>query len=135
MGKEVYDPESYYRSFKYSINEPDLLLVGRELDTWRYSSESWDPWNGYYGLADVKNGVMIVPANYDTVGDCSDGLYQVKLCDAWGYFDPETYREVIPCRYDEISHFVDGVAVGRIDNVKFKLDKSGNILEKESCGE
>ena len=127
----VYDPGCYYKSFDYSKDNPNLKLVGREGETWRYSSESWDPWNGYYGLADIEKGVMIVPADYDTVGEYSGGLYKVKYLDRWGCFDPVKYKQVIPCRYDEIGPFIDGVAIAILGNEKIILDTSGNILGKE----
>jgi len=57
-----------------------------------------------------------------------DGLTGVKSAGKWGYID-ETGKEVIPCQYDEISQFTDGVAEVVLNGETIKIDKEGNKVE------
>lgn len=54
-------------------------------------------------------------------------FYPIKSGDSWGFMD-EDGNEVIPCRYQEVDQFQEGLAVVKIDEKYGYINKSGKLV-------
>lgn len=78
---------------------------------YKYDSASYASWaqiykvcdNGKWGIVDVYNGneTIIIPCQYDFVGDFNVGKSKVNMGGKWGLIDA-TGKEIVPCKYDSI---------------------------------
>ena len=79
--------------------------------------------NNKYGY--VKNGQMVIKANYDYASEFSEGLARVGKNGKYGFVN-EKGKVIIPIRYVAASNFNYGLAVVKtIDNKCFFIDKTG----------
>ena len=84
---------------------------------------AWVDLGDTYGFID-KTGVVI-PGKYLGVGNFSEGLAPVAMeKDKWGYID-QTGKEVIPCAYDDVFGFSEGLALAVKDGKGGYIDKTG----------
>ena len=56
-----------------------------------------------WGFKDSKNNI-IIPAEYDFLGDFENGLAYARKGDKIGYIDSNN-KEIIPIKYDKVGHF------------------------------
>jgi len=79
--------------------------------------------NNKYGY--VKNGKMVVKANYDYASEFSEGLARVGKNGKYGFVN-ENGKVVVPIQYVAASNFNYGLAVVKTaDNKAFFIDKTG----------
>ena len=92
--------------------------------------------NGAWGVIDVK-GNFVVPAEYSKVDVCADGSIYVEKDGKCGIFS-QTGEEIFPVRLDNLEKdkrrrlFVHGVAIGRLDEQRVRIDSHGNIVYQYS---
>ena len=80
--------------------------------------------NNKYGY--VKNGQMVIKANYDYASEFSEGLARVGKNGKYGFVN-EKGKVIVPIRYVAASNFNYGLAVVKtVDNKCFFIDKTGN---------
>ena len=60
-------------------------------------------------------GAVIIPAQYEQVGNFSSGLAAVKLNNKWGYVD-KTGNEIIPFKYYYVQDFSEGLAAVELND-------------------
>ena len=76
-----------------------------------------------YGYID-KNMETVIPFQYDSAGDFSEGMAAVEMNDKWGFIN-KAGELVIPCQYELVTMFSDGLA-GVVRNGKGGfIDKTG----------
>ncbi len=83
--------------------------------------------NGLYGFID-KNGVMLVPLQYQDFAYPQEGLAAVKQGNKWGFINLKN-QVVIPFRYDRPGNFRNGRAQVSLGDRDFYIDRKGNPLE------
>lgn len=100
----------------------------------------WDEaWPFHEGLAKVQKekklgminqwGDIIIPYIWKGMGECSEGLINVKDNDGKCGFIDNTGKVVIPCRWREAWIFKDGLAVVQDSNKRLGfIDKSGKLV-------
>lgn len=76
-----------------------------------YSSFTLTPFaeNGLYGFQ-TRTGTILIPAQFQAVGEFSEGLAKVKKNNAWGYVSTSGIL-LVNCIYDEVYDFHEGYAV------------------------
>ena len=85
------------------------------------------------GLVDIC-GNIIVPCEYESISDFSEGLIAVKRNGLWGYIN-EKGEEIIPCTfdcYDNPGNFHNGIAVLHLKDGYGFIDKTGKFT---SCSD
>lgn len=85
--------------------------------------------NGFYwGAVDAK-GKMIIPAEYEYLGLCKEGLINFKKDGKFGYLDKRN-SIIIPATYYNMSNFNEGLAPVRITNeAKYGyIDKNNKLV-------
>ncbi|MDR2410677.1 MAG: WG repeat-containing protein, partial [Bacteroidales bacterium] len=73
------------------------------------------------------NGKIILPFEYDDIGEFIDGKAKVKKNGKYGYID-EQGNTVIPFEYDDIGEFIDGKAEAKKNYTHGYIDEQGNEL-------
>jgi hypothetical protein len=92
--------------------------------------------NGAWGVIDVK-GNFVVPAEYSKVDVCADGSIYVEKDGKCGIFSQKG-EEIFPVELDNLEKdkrrrlFVHGVATGRLDDQRVRIDSHGNIVYQYS---
>ena len=104
-----------------------------------------DSKTGKYGFVD-KSGNEVIPCKYDGVSPFYEGFAEVRIGDREiaddlgnGYaflrkefgkcgFVDKTGKEVIPCKYDEVQSFSEGLACVELNDKSGFIDKSGNVV-------
>lgn len=150
-GKEIVSPK-----YKMGLSFSDGLALictdttvgyidktGKEILLSRYD----DAWGFYEGIAAVrtggkwgyidKSGKEIVPCKYDNGINgvyyddfrFSEGMAAVNLNGKWGYID-KTGKEIIPFKYSEALHFLNGVAVVRVEAPGSKWGVLWGVIDK-----
>jgi len=99
------------------------VLVGA-----KYVREMGDPGErlvgGKWGFINT-NGVLVVPAVYDSVEEYSEGLAAVKSNHRWGYIDRQG-KLVIRCKYEFTGQFYHGFSrVSEDFKNDYYIDRSG----------
>lgn len=70
----------------------------------------------------------LVEWKYDeSIGYLSWGLAKVKKNNKYGYINM-SFEEIIPCIYDSAEDFINGYAIAEKGDIKYKIDKSGEII-------
>ena len=64
---------------------------------------------GKYGVID-REGVTLVPYEYDHISDFREGLAEVEKDGRWGFIDAHG-SVIVPIEYDEVGNFSEGIAV------------------------
>lgn len=83
--------------------------------------------SGSTGYLIDKTGTVLLETDYESSGECSEGLINVKKNDKWGYIDTQG-NLVIDCQYDVVGHFSDGLAWVRKDDKSGYIDTQGNVV-------
>lgn len=78
------------------------------------------------GFCDV-NGRIVVPCEWDSVANFSEGMAKVKRNGKSGFID-KSGRLIIPCDWDDASSFSEGLAWVKKNNKQFFIDKMGKIV-------
>lgn len=82
---------------------------------------------GSTGYLIDKTGNVLLETDYESSGECSEGLINVKKDEKWGYIDTQG-NLVIDCQYDVCGHFSEGLAwVSNGDNSGY-IDQQGNVV-------
>lgn len=71
---------------------------------------------------------MVIPLKYDGASNFFNGLARVHQNHQYGYID-RTGKEIIPLKYDSIGTFENGFVYARKDDLQYKIDDKGNIVE------
>jgi hypothetical protein len=134
-GKEILSNKySHYNLFSDGMA---VVSIGIYISNPNGIDEIYD---GKWGFID-KTGKEIIPMSYDYVYDFSEGLAAVNIGanvyffdsegllyysggGKWGFID-KANTEIVPCMYDEVYNFSEGIAAVCIG------DKWGFILDKE----
>ena len=82
--------------------------------------------NSKFGFVDT-NGTVVVPPQYDSVYDFSEGLALVQMNHRYGFIDT-TGRVVIPLQWQRAGYFYDGLAHVCIDINCGYIDKTGQVV-------
>ena len=85
--------------------------------------------DGLVGLMD-KNGKILVPSKYETIGKIENGFAPAKINGKYGLIDTKG-STIIPFRYNYLGGFTNGISSSFIENENAKmglLDIKGNIL-------
>ncbi|MDY4882670.1 MAG: WG repeat-containing protein, partial [Muribaculaceae bacterium] len=77
-------------------------LISDEDEKYERFEEHWK-----YGFK--KDGVIVIPAEYDDAWYFSEGVAAVERDCMWGYIDTAG-NEVIPCKYNAAEAFSEGLA-------------------------
>lgn len=100
----------------------------------------WDEgWPFHEGLAKVQKGKslgmidqwgnIVIPCEWKGMGECSEGLINVKDSDGKCGFIDKTGKTVIPCQWREAWIFKDGLAAVQDFNKRIGfIDRSGKIV-------
>jgi putative cell wall-binding protein len=145
----IYDIEitSYYTSDSLIPIRKDgktaiVDINGKIVVNFVKCQELSEPYEGLVAFMDDKgkcgfvntSGKVVIPAQYQWVGDFSEGLAPVYINKAYGYID-KTGKVVIPAQYHTVSNFQGGLAtVSRIyDEISYErhsavIDKQGKIV-------
>lgn len=62
-----------------------------------------------YGLIEYETGKIVIPCEYEELGDISEGLLYAKKDDKYGYIDINN-NVVIPFKYEDAVEFSEGLA-------------------------
>lgn len=81
-----------------------------------------------FGILNEK-GKTIVPNQYETIDQLSDGLFALQLNGKYGFINTKG-ELVIPFQFDSTRGFTDGYAIVITDNDFGVIDKKGNIVLK-----
>lgn len=84
--------------------------------------------DGKYGIINFM-GDIVIPFEYDEIGELKEGLLKVRKGSQWGFCNL-TGVQIVPCKFEFVEDFKQGTScVCVLLNEKFgKIDKSGNIL-------
>ena len=93
-----------------------------------------------YGLVECETGKIVIPFEYDDMGDYSEGLIWAEKDHKCGYLDIQN-RVIIQFKYGQAYNFSEGLAavgerdgyynavMGRVPNFKIGfIDKNGNVV-------
>ena len=87
--------------------------------------------DGTYAYIDKTGKIVIDAANYRYVDSFSEGMARVWKVEGntrrCGFID-KTGKEVIPCQYDWVGHFIDGVTYVLQNQQLWTMDKTGKKL-------
>lgn len=86
--------------------------------------------NNKYGYID-KQGKIIIPFKYDSIGSFSEGLAAVAMDGKCGYINTDG-ELVIPCKYDSAGSFENGRAYVKTGGQYYSIDKNGRMKAKYS---
>ena len=76
------------------------------------------------------NGIYIVPAQYEKATSFQNGIATVRSSGKWSYIDTKG-KVILPAKYDMASAFnSDGTAEVRIGKDRYRIDRTGKILEE-----
>lgn len=131
-GKIIYD--AIYATeiaFCLTWNYIDLNIGGKK-------GEKSSILGGKWGIGD-KSGNILVPCKYEMVETAGDNIFRVNsggkrngwdiVGGKWGYY--ANGQEIIPCQYDKVSGFENGVATvskdGKVILIKNPLENSDDI--------
>ena len=110
-------------------------LNGNLLDTYDGFINNWSDdaifavkKGGKWGYIDGY-GKVIIPLEYEEVGDFSEGLAAVRKDNKWGYINPKN-EVVIPIEFTnrEVSYFKNGVAKYYTDSGIGLINLKGEII-------
>ena len=110
-------------------------LNGNLLDTYNLLRNNWSDdaifavkKGGKWGYIDGY-GKVIIPLEYEEVGDFSEGLAAVRKDDKWGYINPKN-EVVIPIEFTnkEVGYFKNGVAKYYTDSGIGLINLKGEII-------
>ena len=87
--------------------------------------------DGTYAYIDKTGKIVIDASKYRYVDSFSEGLAMVWKVEGntrrYGFID-QTGKEVIPCQYDWVGHFIDGVTYVLQDQQLWTMDQTGKKL-------
>ena len=85
--------------------------------------------NGQYCIIDENDNLITwLDSHYHDVRSFRNGYATMKdQSDKWGAIDNKG-NEVIPCQYDSLVIFYDGVAKVKANGKEFKIDTSGKVV-------
>ena len=87
--------------------------------------------DGTYAYIDKTGKIVIDASKYRYVDSFSEGMARVWKVEGntrrCGFID-KTGKEVIPCQYDWVGHFIDGVTYGLQNQQLWTMDKTGKNL-------
>lgn len=87
-------------------------------------------YHGKHGVINKKGAFVIKPI-YESIGDFSEGLYNVEIKKKWGYIDAKG-KIIIPLHYSDASPFKEGLAKVQEDNKNYLcIGKTGKTIH--SC--
>ena len=93
-------------------------LISDEDEKYERFEEHWK-----YGFK--KDGVIVIPAEYDDAWYFSEGVAAVERDCMWGYIDTAG-NTVVPFRFDFARPFIEGLARVEIANKWGYIDHAGN---------
>ncbi len=109
----------------------DVIIVGGDTLGVIYGDKSLFSFKKGYGLVDTK-GQVVVKTKYDSIGkfEIVNGEYWALVTDddKKGYINIAG-EEVIPCKYDELSEFKNGVATATKKGKTFQIDTKNNKVK------
>lgn len=82
---------------------------------------------GSTGYLIDKTGNVLLETDYESSGECSEGLINVKKDEKWGYIDTQG-NLVIDCQYDVCGHFSEGLAWVSNGDKSGYIDQQGNVV-------
>lgn len=62
-----------------------------------------------YGLLNYETGALVIPCEYESLGDVSEGLLYAEKDDRYGYIDVNN-KVIIPFKYKDAENFSEGLA-------------------------
>ncbi len=74
----------------------------------------------------VTGYTEVIPLIYDDARPFSDGLAAICIDDKWGFID-KNGKEVIPCKYEWVDSFVDGICLVGVRENSVKVNRFGYI--------
>jgi len=141
-GKEVVPCKYFYPSSPLSTDQNPRFSEGlaRVCVSDENRSKSANYW-GKYGFID-QTGKEVIPIQYDTAGDFSEGLAMVGVKNGRGTstyigfeydfdcgFIDKTGKEVIPLQYSSAESFSEGLAAVQGENGKWGyIDQTGKVV-------
>lgn len=88
----------------------------------------------FYGLDGVtaggfydQNGQLVIPPNFSTTGDFSEGLAWVQQLGRYGFIDGSGKVE-IPLTFDSVEPFSEGLAAVKVGELIGFIDKTGKMV-------
>jgi hypothetical protein len=75
----------------------------------------------------INSRGIVIPPQFEEVGDFSEGLAEVKVGDKWGFIN-RVGEMVIPPQFDRTSKFSEGLASVRIGHQWGAIDSTGNLV-------
>ena len=87
--------------------------------------------SGKWGAIDI-NGTQVIPFEYDTVNNFTEGLARVRKGSKWGIID-RSGNEIIPCDYDDVMYGEGYFTLlkDREVTVKPRTDYQANYIREE----
>ena len=73
------------------------------------------------------DSLILIPPQFDSAGNFSEGLAAVKINDKWGYIDKKG-NFVIQPQFDSVYNFSQGLAAVEINEKRGYIDKTGKII-------
>jgi len=81
-----------------------------------------------FGLYDWKKGEILLIPVYDFIQTQNGWYFTVQQGNQYGIYNGATRTFIVPCEYDYISPFVNGVATITKDHITKQVDTQGNIF-------
>lgn len=101
----------FVTDFAYSAGRASFSLPqdGKYVEVSKVVSSKWDYNKHRYGLLNYETGDLVIPCEYESLGDLSEGLLYAEKDDRYGYIDVNN-KVIIPFKYEDAEDFSEGLA-------------------------
>lgn len=106
--------------------EHALKLIGYLQNVEPFLDEKTNKW----GFINGEDQSIIIAPKYTAAYNFSENLAGVKKWEKWGFIDIEG-NEIIPFKYNYVSHFQNGIAQVILDNETFCINHKGEKIDAD----
>ena len=107
-----------YEMLRFVDKDSDLVLVSKKVNN-----------ETKYDVIDFNTREVILPLEYDSIENFSEGLARVEQEGKWGFID-KNGKVVIPIEYDDVTDFGKGIVRVEKNGKSSLIDtKTGKIID------